>query len=312
MLSHNIVVRIYINDARTVSRGDGTTEEILFKRNPRLVHAADKSANIKYSSRETTVEPDYNRSLEDNAARRRNGYLYQHCLELKFDTKRSFRPGFLLGAHPDCDVVLPGLEGISRRQCVITFDDSGRVVVRDIRSHTTRCYGTAVTYFEHEQPKFRAGFTWILSRYTAPSDSNNIVTLFLGPDLQLLLVVPPHDINSVQHLNKVAQFRKAVECNLSCLVAFDGLGVQSLAATAVPSYGGSPLNEPYLLELDELGRGSQAVVKKVWDVSTGTYYAAKRPLKSASTKELVLEAGLMASMNHVWHQHPAIILFRFS
>lgn len=55
----------------------------------------------------------------------------------------------------------------------------------------------------------------------------------------------------------------------------DGLDLESGNSTVVPSGLQSPSQDSVLLEQETLDGGSFAIVKRVWDVSTGIGYAAK-------------------------------------
>lgn len=79
------------------------------------------------------------------------------ALRLSFSHPPTSPHGFLIGTDPDCDIVLPSLPGISRRHCLLTFDASSRLVLRDTSKN-----GTSVWY-DHQSNGDRRDFSWVLS-----------------------------------------------------------------------------------------------------------------------------------------------------
>ncbi len=71
------------------------------------------------------------------------------------------RRGYLFGTDPQaCDILLGyrGGKGISGRHFCITFDDQGRVVLRD-----SSIWGTAVSYDVQAKDEVRHHFSWLLA-----------------------------------------------------------------------------------------------------------------------------------------------------
>src|SRR6266566_566656 len=118
----------------------------------------------------------------------------------------------------------------------------------------------------------RRSFTWILSgdEFIA---KNQPIVIALHNNLKFQIVVAQHDIHSALSQENVAQFRHRVDTSVNGL-SFSGLGFQSLDSTAAPSGAQTPSTDTILLNNSELGRGAQAVVTRVWDVSTGLEYAS--------------------------------------
>ncbi|PHH88432.1 hypothetical protein CDD83_7531 [Cordyceps sp. RAO-2017] len=210
-------------------------------------------------------------------------YIYSEGLELRFDHPRRNRLGILLGKSSNCDIVLPKLESLksaSQYQCVITFDNQD---------------GTTVTYNDKGGFK-RRGFTWILGGDKFFQETRKIFITFHNK-LKFQIVVAPHDIHSDLHKEKVAQFRRAVEASVDDLPV-SGLGFQSLESTAAASGAETPRRDAILLDNGELDRGAQAVVTRVWDVSTGLEYASKKPLQMKYWHRLKKEGNLLQQIRH--------------
>ncbi len=224
---------------------------------------------------------------------------YSPGLQLRFDDLRKNGVGFVFGTSRNCDIVLPkrdSLDGIASRLCAITFDDQGRLILRDLQDRKRKKGGTAVTYKGKGGHK-RRSFTWILSgdEFIA---KNQPIVIALHNNLKFQIVVAQHDIHSALYQENVAQFRHRVDTSVNGL-SFSGLGFQSLDSTAAPSGAQTPSTDAILLNNGELGRGAQAVVTRVWDVSTGLEYASKEPLKEKFHKRLMREVNLLKQISHV-------------
>lgn len=225
---------------------------------------------------------------------------YSPGLQLRFDDWRKNRVGFVFGTSPNCDIVVPkreSLEGcIAPRHCVITFDEQGRLILRDLQDSKRNKRGTAVTY-KSQGGQRRRNFTWILSghRFTA---RNVPIILILHNTLKFQIVVTCHDTYSAQYREKVAQFATRV-ANDADDISLGGLGFQSLGSTATASGAQTTSTGAILLNNGELGRGAQAVVIRVWDVSTGLEYASKEPLSQRAHRRLRDEVELLKHIQHV-------------
>ncbi|KAJ9137657.1 CAMK family protein kinase [Pleurostoma richardsiae] len=222
---------------------------------------------------------------------------YSPGLQLRFDEWRKNREGFVIGTSRNCDIVLPrreSLSGLAPRQCVITFDDQGRLILRDVQDRRKKG-GTAVTYNGKGEQKCRT-FTWILSGHKFP-ERNQPINIILHENLKFQIVVAHQDIHSAAYQENVAQFRLRVATNLDD-ISFGGFGLESLNSTAAPSGAQSPIRDVILLDNGELGRGAQAVVSRVWNVSTGLEYASKEPLSKRFRKRLATEVDILKQINH--------------
>jgi serine/threonine-protein kinase Chk2 len=237
-------------------------------------------ARSDFRSRETTA------SLEDEEDRTPNetthSRLHYPGLRLTFDTGPKAGPGLVLGTDLDCDIMLPQLRKISRRHCYLTFDGQRRLILRDF----SRC-GTIVTY-DGQGGKKRRQFTWILSGHRAPEGTKRIV-IEIHEDVKFQIIVSRHDQYPDLYNNNVDQF---------CLCA---LGFQSGSSTTALSGATTPPQDPIRLSQETLGTGAFAVVKRIWDVSTGTEYARKEPLDKTrfDQKMWEKESDIMSQISHV-------------
>jgi hypothetical protein len=232
-----------------------------------------------------------------------DGHGYTPGLQLRFDHLRKNAAGFVFGTSRNCDIVLPQKQSVGRRlaprQCVLAFDEYGRLVLRDLQSRTSsNRRGTAVEYDGQGRRLERRGFTWILSGHPFARETSQIV-IALDDKLKFLLVVEQHDLNSTQYQHNVAQFPAYVRHDPDIL-SLGSLGIDSTGSTVTPSGAQSPATEPILLNYRRLlGKGGQAVVKRVWDVSTALEYASKEPLPDQSHRRLKAEVELLKRESHV-------------
>ncbi len=224
-------------------------------------------------------------------------------LQLRFDHARNNRAGFVFGTSPNCDIVLPmgrGVPRLARRQCVLAFDHYGRLVLRDVQTpRADHKRGTAVEYNGKgggDRGK-RRDFTWILSGSPFATEAHEIV-IALHDNLKFLLVVEPHDFSSPQYQHNVSQFPACVRHDADAL-SIGGLSLGSTGSTVTPSGAQSPGADAILLNDRVLGRGGQAVVKHVWNVSTAEEYASKEPAEERWKRRLRAEVVLLKSVSHV-------------
>lgn len=231
-------------------------------------------------------------------------YMYSEGLQLRFGDQRKNPRGFLLGKSPNCDIVIPDHQNsnaVGQHQCIITFDDQGRLILEDLGDSSQRGHRTFVSYDDKGGEFKRRGFRWILSGTPFTSRRRESIVIGLHNLLRFQIVVECHDILLPQYKNRVAQFRRSAGLNASD-VSLDGLNFQSLEPTAAPT-GAQTLGTQAILLADgnkgNLGSGGQAFVTRLWDVSTGINYASKEPRSSQDRDELKQEAQLLSDLHHV-------------
>ena len=120
----------------------------------------------------------------------------------------------------------------------------------------------------------------------------------LHQNLRFLIVVAEHDITSAHYQNSVAQSPSRIIGDVDDLSSSE-LGLESLASMAAPSGVQTPRADAILLVNSLVGRESQAVVIRIWDVSTGKYYASKEPHTHKIHERLRDEIRLLSQINHV-------------
>lgn len=228
-----------------------------------------------------------------------SGYDYSPGLQLRFDDWRKNEAGFVFGTSRNCDIVLPKrdtLGNLAPRQCAIRFDRMQRLVLEDLQKRQSKKSATAVTY-NGEGGQKRRGFTWILSAHQFTDDHTPII-IALHDNLKFQIVVAHHDMASASYQESVAQFPSRFTTNVEDL-SFGRVGFQSGDSTAAPSGTQSPGTDAILLSNGELGRGAQAVVVRVWNVSTGLEYASKEPVSNRVWNRLKTEINLLEKISHV-------------
>ncbi|ATY61385.1 Inhibitor of nuclear factor kappa-B kinase subunit beta [Cordyceps militaris] len=175
-------------------------------------------------------------------------------VELRFSKPPTLSFGFTFGRSSNSDVQLPNDEshkGLSNCHFCITFDDSGRLIVRDLGSIA----GTMVTYDEAAK-ELRRNFRWIISGNAVQEFKKIVVTLF-GP-IQFRIVLPPTTPTGNRAI-------KRLEVNNS----------DTRRPTNVPSRN-SPENGCLFVE-KKVGQGSFGTVTRFWNVSTGELHVVKKP-----------------------------------
>ncbi|KAI6276753.1 hypothetical protein MCOR14_011277 [Pyricularia oryzae] len=193
-------------------------------------------------------------------------------MELRFNRGPKTKQGFVFGASPSCDFILDG-KGISNRHFAITFDDDGRLIVRDL--HSTN--GLAVTYNGKAKAIRRGGFHWIIGGdeilegvdieiCPAPSKKTTIS----------ILVQSAISLNDPEHLERVATFLQdtaPLEQRLYDQVLSE---VPTALATQTAS---ADFTSPVYFPLKEVSSGGFGTVRRVWNVSTGQICARKKPIQ---------------------------------
>ena len=225
---------------------------------------------------------------------------YSPGLQLRFDDKRKNRAGFVIGTGRDADIVLPrrgSVDGLAHRQCALTFDNQGRLILRDLQRPRKTKGGTAVAYNDQGGQEKRRSFTWIVGGHDFLGPGQ-IVVIVLHDLLKLRICFANHDILSPQYQDKVAQFRHGAVENADD-ISFGGIDFQSLESSAAPSGDQTLSGDPVFIHIAELGIGGQAKVTRVWNASNGLSYAAKAPLKPEYWVRLKREVYLLKKIDHV-------------
>ncbi|KAL8907053.1 MAG: hypothetical protein Q9207_001633 [Kuettlingeria erythrocarpa] len=224
------------------------------------------------SSRETTISVDSDGEAPDPK--------YCPKLLLTFDRGPKVGQGFVIGRDPNsCDIVLPKHPNISRRHCLLTFDDQRRLILQD-----TSAYGTTVKYdgqggqkrrtlisYDSRGKETRHYFTWILSGAKVPDRTKEIEIKIAN--IILLIKVSKHQTHRNLYMENVDRL-----CQRQGELPIGGLGLQSTTSTAEQSGAITPRVQrqvPIYIDQEILGTGKFSVVRRVWDVSTGHSYASK-------------------------------------
>jgi hypothetical protein len=231
--------------------------------------------------RETSLPPCSREStapLEDDQAYAPNETSYSR-LPLAFNPGPKGDQGFVFGWDPNCDIVLPNLQSISRRHCVLKFDDQRRPILRD-----TSSTGTIVTY-DDQGGGMRRRFTWILGGHRVPQGKQRII-IQIHKYIRFQITISRHDEYPDQYVENVDLFEMGA------------LGLRSAGSSIAPT---PRPQDPIRLEQETLGTGAFAVVQRVWDVSTGIEYARKEPLNKRrfDRRTWEKEADIMNQISHV-------------
>ena len=201
--------------------------------------------------------------------------------------------GLVLGCDPNADIVIQPWPGISRSHLALTFDEKGWPIARDLGSSG----GTIVTYDE-EKGRRRSNFLWQLRGPEILHDQ--ALVLNLTDLVQFLLVIPAHDVVSVDYRRRVAEFhnRTAEPEDL-----FASLRVLSGPITQLPTGMHTPLTPSIPIFYKKvIGMGRFGVVTYVWNVTTREKYVVKEPMKDRLTslelRSWKQEARMMHCISH--------------
>ncbi|SPQ20563.1 58b91467-99f2-4e1f-b778-eb56634c081b [Thermothielavioides terrestris] len=292
MVDPDIIAWVYpVGEAQkqdTVQYATRTVKKSRWARPPRRQRPTP--AQLPRDAREATVplqdDEDDDRELE-----------FLPYLELRFSDGPRTSAGFVFGKDPDVsDIVIPSIQGISRRHFALTFrnnfeDGRYRLVVRDLGSTT----GTTVTY--NKQGKHcRRNFDWIISGFNTPDKARNIEVDLREDTVIFRVVVARHDLTSPTYIKNVERFLHGAAASD---ILFSALRLQSADATELNTAVHTPTNKPILLKQGVLGTGGFGEVSRYWNVSTGAEYACKRPLgHEYSREDWEKEIAIMKNMQH--------------
>lgn len=123
---------------------------------------------------------DEDDNIPENAA-----YPYLH---LSFNPGPKEEMGFVFGWDPECDIVLPRRRHISRRHCVLKFDNRRQLILQG-----TSSTGTIVEYVGHERGEKLCKKSWVLSGDLTPSESKKRILIKIHEDIMFQILVTSHD-----------------------------------------------------------------------------------------------------------------------
>ncbi|KAK3337286.1 kinase-like domain-containing protein [Cercophora scortea] len=224
-----------------------------------------------------------------------SGLEYEACIKVTFDRVPKTRCGLTVGRGDGVELRFAEGAGMSSYHFALTFDDSYRLIVRDLGS----TYGTTVMYDLKERGR-RTNFDWIVGGSDFLEGMEIIVKV--SSRLQFQLVIPQHDIESKSYREKVDRFR-AGTADAEGLLDLSHIDLQSRLKTETPSGVQTPFAQPAndLTLKREIGAGAFAAVYRVMNVSTGEQYALKKPKRGTAPVNAAAwerEALIMERINH--------------
>ncbi|KAL9013439.1 MAG: hypothetical protein Q9173_001866 [Seirophora scorigena] len=231
-------------------------------------------------------------------------------LQLTFDNGPKVGQKFVMGRDRNsCDIVLPNHPNISRQHCLLTFDDHRRLILQDTSvGGTTVKYGgqggekrrTLITH-DNRGKEIRHHFTWILSGDEVPNRDKKIKIIIA--DFEFEIKISKHETHPDQYMKNVDRFLQRKD-----ELPIGALGLQSTTSTIEQSEAFTPrlqLQVPIYIDQETLGTGYSSVVKRVWNVSTGFWYASKQIInmrESEWRREVeILRRVSQLSNDHIVH-----------
>ncbi|KAG5295526.1 calcium/calmodulin-dependent protein kinase [Histoplasma capsulatum G186AR] len=210
---------------------------------------------------------------------------YHHlCLTFDKPPKNAGR-GFSFGSDKAvCDVLLAPnrtCHHISRVHFYITFDEQGRLILKDEST-----YGTALSYDGWGGALRRRRFQWILF-----------------PEFTIQIHLPNFALDIVQlksrscYLEYQRNLTKFLDNSHDAVLALAGLDVQSYGSGSTDHLTDpySPGQQPIYFPRAVLGQGGFGKVFLVSHLSNGMVYAAKELLKGSSLRN---EAAILRNISH--------------
>lgn len=188
-------------------------------------------------------------------------------IQLTFDKPpKDILRGFAFGTDKArCDILLAeesGQGGISDVHFYITFDNEGRIILKDVSEN-----GTTVSFGDWGKDEKRSHFTWILE--FSKTYKNNVRAIVQLPErFYFEFKLGKYSSCEAAYQENVESYMKRRADTIMDLGDSDverDIPIQSLAATQEPAY----------LTGGWLGSGGYGRVVLVRDVSTGLQYAAK-------------------------------------
>ncbi|KAH8696864.1 hypothetical protein GQ44DRAFT_779505 [Phaeosphaeriaceae sp. PMI808] len=183
---------------------------------------------------------------------------------------------------------------VDRRQWyhfALTFNEKMRLAVKDLDSTV----GTRVIY-DGEEGQRGHGIAW--SARGPSLAKGKVPVIKVVGELQFRLIVPDHDITSQAYRDNVARFLEGAALAEDL---FLDMKITNRTQTELPTPGGadtpSTQKPGRIFWKKELARGSFAVVKYVWDVTSGEEYALKESLPGARG-DWDWEADIMMGISH--------------
>ncbi|KAI6292591.1 hypothetical protein MCOR29_009620 [Pyricularia oryzae] len=250
---------------------------------------------------ENSEEEEYRRDSREATASLSGDEASQSLvsMELRFSRGPKAEHGFVFGASPSCDFVL-NAKGISNRHFAITFDNVGRLIVRDLHSAN----GLAVTYNGKAKEIRKDGFHWIIGGDTilegvhieicpTPSKTRQSRTAIV------IIVQSAISLDDPGHLERVATF---LHDTAPLEQRFDDQVLSEVPTALATQTASADLLSSIYFPLQEISFGGFGTVRRVWNVSTGQMCARKKPiqrqLKPSQIKMWVRELNCMKNAVH--------------
>lgn len=268
---------------------------------PRRSHLQDRET--LYSGTPNTFNEGNGKQTANKEGR--NPLEYEACIKVTFNHIPKTRHGLRCGHGEDAELRFDSLQGVGLYHFSLTFDDSYRLIVRDLGSTS----GTTVMYGRAERGPW-SNFSWIIGGSDFLEGMGSI-SVKVQNILHFKLVIPRHDIQSKLYRDKVDRYR-AGSTDVERILSLGNVGLSSQARTTLPSgfYTSAKRPTKHVTLQKKIGEGSFASVFRVWIVDTGLQYALKKPKEPMSVDREIWEreAFIMKRAKHVSSVHFIFVL----
>lgn len=286
----------FINQTRNMADSDfiarlylsGSVDEWIFKKIKTSSAYFSVSARSQHSN-----QRDYTRRQSTEPPK--GSVPFHHhkpCIEIKFSNIPRFRHDVVFGSDPRSDITVFSSD-ISYHHFTLTFDDVGRLIVKDWDSR----FGTEVTYDEQKKKK-RSDFHWIISGHEMLK-SVNCIFINLTGTVQFQIVVIHHDLKSSVYRNNVYRFKQNIVILENLFHDLD-LSAETERLTEVHTPDTKEIHLKKQLDQRTFDR-----VTHIWNVRTEEEYAIKKLTAKTLRKGKVdinawkNEAHVMSFISHV-------------
>ncbi|KAG9250830.1 kinase-like domain-containing protein [Emericellopsis atlantica] len=217
-----------------------------YKKNKRRFKAAERTPDSARDSQERSGGED---SIDENLIENLDG------LVLLFSHGAKTGAGIVLGHSDSSDVVLRERKGVSRSHVALTFNDQNMLVARDMGSSG----GTRVVYKDEKLPRVK-GSEWLIQGPSIVKDQ--LPVLDIADKMQFKVVLPQHDVESADYIQRVARFRLGTAGPESIMGNF---GISSGSSTQLPTGQQSPSAVETMFFEQVVGRGGFGTVTYAWN-----------------------------------------------
>jgi hypothetical protein len=206
---------------------------------------------------------------------------------------------FVFGTAETCDIVLPKINGISKRHCALTFEkvSPGSGEYRLAFRNLSKCKRTCITYNTlRKHPDTCEGASWIVNSQGFPYDAVSM-GLAIHKRLRFRITVGQHSMVTPSYIARIEPFLRGAQ---DIEDGFRATRLNDGPATVLVSQAPSPDDDCMFIIVDrkEHHADGPPCVSRVLEVSTGMPFAGKH-LSASNSESLRGAAKIWQKLSHV-------------